>query len=227
MMNNLFLFQMNDSNFPIGSFSHSFGFETYLQRNSIYDQATFDHWLDQCMRYQILRTDGFAVQLAYQALEKEDICALVQLTEELNAQILPCEIRRGNQKMGSQFLTIGQKIMVVPLLEGYEKKLKEKQIAPHPALVYTILAFVNGASKELTISAYLLNMVATLVQNAVRGVPIGQVAGQKLIWSYQEKIDDWTKEIIKMKDSQFGACAPGIEISQMQHEFLFARNFMS
>ena len=50
MMNNLFLFQMNDSNFPIGSFSHSFGFETYLQRNSIYDQATFDHWLDQYMR---------------------------------------------------------------------------------------------------------------------------------------------------------------------------------
>ena len=35
------LFQFCDSQFPTGAFSHSFGLETYIQRNIIHDDHTF------------------------------------------------------------------------------------------------------------------------------------------------------------------------------------------
>lgn len=227
MMNNLFLFQLNDSNFPIGSFSHSYGFETYMQNNQIHDQETFEIWLAQFMENQIISSDGLAVRYAYEALAQNQLPKLLRLTEMLNAQLIPQEILLANRKMGTQFLKIGGALSDSYQLAEYFNLTKAEKIAPHPAVVYTILAFVNGAEKETTISAYLLNMVTTLVQNAVRGVPLGQVAGQKIIFAYQEKIQDWKEKILVMKANQFGAVAPGIEIAQMQHEFLFARNFMS
>ena len=42
-MNNniLSLFQLCDSNFPTGAFSHSYGLESYIQEDKVHDQATF------------------------------------------------------------------------------------------------------------------------------------------------------------------------------------------
>ena len=39
--NMLSLFQLCDSNFPTGAFSHSYGLESYIQEDQVHDQATF------------------------------------------------------------------------------------------------------------------------------------------------------------------------------------------
>ena len=39
------LFQFCDSQFPTGAFSHSFGLETYIQRETVHDTETFIKWL--------------------------------------------------------------------------------------------------------------------------------------------------------------------------------------
>ncbi|NJI14743.1 urease accessory protein UreF, partial [Staphylococcus agnetis] len=40
------LFQFCDSQFPTGAFSHSYGLETYIQRNDVDDAASFQNWLE-------------------------------------------------------------------------------------------------------------------------------------------------------------------------------------
>ena len=45
MNNILSLFQLCDSNFPTGAFSHSYGLESYIQEDKVHDQATFLEWL--------------------------------------------------------------------------------------------------------------------------------------------------------------------------------------
>ena len=45
--NYLLLQQLNDSLFPIGSFTHSYGLETYVQQNKITDVDSFYHYLIQ------------------------------------------------------------------------------------------------------------------------------------------------------------------------------------
>ncbi|MGG5318100.1 urease accessory protein UreF [Enterococcus sp. AZ072] len=227
MITNLFLFQMNDSNFPIGSFSHSYGFETYLQQNRIKNAEAFELWLKQFLNNQILSTDGLAIRIVFEALEKKSLTEVLAVNVELNALLLPSEMRQANKKMGQQFLNIGNSLMDDSLLKHYQLRLREQQLAPHPAIVFGLLAYCSKAVVTETLSVYLLNTTITLVQNAVRGVPIGQVAGQKIIYAVSQEIPQLTEAILTMPLDHFGATAPGIEISQMQHEFLFARNFMS
>ena len=46
VLNVLRVMQICDSNFPIGSFNHSYGMETYLRLKKVYDTNTFNNWLD-------------------------------------------------------------------------------------------------------------------------------------------------------------------------------------
>ena len=73
-MNNylLALFQLCDSNFPTGAFSHSFGLETYIQENKVHDKDSFSKWLQMYISGQLVYTDGLACRLAYEALERND-----------------------------------------------------------------------------------------------------------------------------------------------------------
>ncbi|MDF9763403.1 urease accessory protein UreF [Peribacillus simplex] len=57
--NILSLFQLCDSNFPTGAFSHSYGLETYIQEDQVYDQASFSKWLHVYLNEQLVYSDGW------------------------------------------------------------------------------------------------------------------------------------------------------------------------
>ena len=67
------LLQICDSNFPTGSFSHSFGLETYIQEDLVKDKETFLRWMEVYIQEQLVYTDGLACRLAYEALEEKRI----------------------------------------------------------------------------------------------------------------------------------------------------------
>ena len=67
----LSLFQLCDSNFPTGAFSHSYGLESYIQENLVHDQDTFAQWLHVYLNEQLIYSDGLASRLVYEALENE------------------------------------------------------------------------------------------------------------------------------------------------------------
>ena len=47
------LFQFCDSQFPTGAFSHSFGLETYIQRQTVHDATSFREWLELFLNEQL------------------------------------------------------------------------------------------------------------------------------------------------------------------------------
>ncbi|AMB99936.1 hypothetical protein AWM75_08115 [Aerococcus urinaehominis] len=227
MSNALLLLQMSDSNFPIGSFSHSFGFETYMMAGKINNADEFAKWLDTYLYDQVVLSDGYAVARVVEALDNHDLASVCAYNEQLNALLSPKEVRDANLRMGRQFLKLAKQLHNDETLDAYQNLIKEKRISPHQAIVYTLLAHNIGVDQKTTIETYLMNMLISIVQNAVRGIPIGQVAGQRLIFSYQDLISKWSLELIENVNVPFGVASPGLEIAQMQHEFLRARNFMS
>lgn len=57
------LLQICDSALPTGAFAHTFGMETYLERGTVSDQASFQDWLERFLDHQLLYADGLAVRL--------------------------------------------------------------------------------------------------------------------------------------------------------------------
>lgn len=229
MMNHyiLTLFQLCDSNLPTGAFSHSFGLETYIQEGRVYNKETFSQWLEVYLNEQLLYNDGLACRSVYEALEKEDLESIWNWDRKLIVQILPRETREGIYKMGDRMVKLGKSLFDSQVLDYYNERIATKQSYGHSAIAFAILAHHLGVPVTTTITSFMYASISSLVQNAVRGIPLGQTQGQQLLRDFNSPILLAVESIMKLDEDDFGIVSPGLELSQMRHERVNIRIFMS
>jgi urease accessory protein len=220
------LLQICDSNFPSGAFSHSFGLETYIQEEKITGKETFQFAVKQYIS-QFIYTDGLACRLAYEAIQKNQIDKVWQLDQELMALANAKETREGNKRIGRQLAKVMRELYGFELIKTYEAKIKAKERHGHSALVFAMVCEGLHVQLRETLSVYLFTTVSSLVQNGVRGIPLGQTDGQKIIQELQPLLTKQVETIMEMSEDNFGASPPGLKIAQMLHEQLSVRLFMS
>ena len=225
--NLLSLFQICDSGLPTGAFSHSFGLESYIQADIVKDQKTFFEWLCVYVHDQLIYTDGLVCRLVYDALEQEDFQEIWKWDRLLMVQNLPRETREGTQMIGDRLLKIAQSLYDFPALARYRERIQNKQAFAHPSIVFTMIAHGLNVSKEDAVLYYLYSASSSLTQNALRAIPLGQTAGIMITHEFHPELQAATKKIMQLVREDFGIVAPGLELSQMQHERVNIRIFMS
>ncbi|OPA74741.1 urease accessory protein UreF [Paenibacillus selenitireducens] len=223
----LSLLQLCDSNLPTGAFSHSFGLETYIQNEQVVSKQTFAKWLQVYVREQLVYNDGLALRLAYEALVQDQWETLWNLDRMITVQSMARETREGSARMGQRMMQLGMELYLIPALVGYQDRVQAKQSSGHPAIVFAIIAHHLAVPKSTAILSYLYSCTASLIQNGVRGIPLGQTDGQRLFQELQSYLLQAVEKIEGLDEDDFGITSPGIEISQMKHERLHIRLFMS
>lgn len=201
--------------------------ETYIQEDKVKDAESFKTWLNIYLDEQLKYSDGLVSRLVYEAIEQEDFEAIWKLDRLITVQNLPREVREGSYKMGERMLTLGLSLYDFPLLSEYKDRISANLSSGHPAIVFTMIAYYLEVPKVSAISAYLYSCLSGIVQNAVRGIPLGQTAGQRILRDIQPWLLETAKSTEELTIEDFGITAPGIEISQMKHERLNIRIFMS
>lgn len=217
----LALQQLTDSALPTGAFAHSLGFETYIERGLVRDEASFGVWLSAFVRQQLTFSDGLAIRLLYEDLP------VVELDSLLTAQLLPRQLREASMKMGGRLLEIGDDVFPSPALEEYRGLVGSGRASGHQPLAFAVVARSLGVPLPEALAAYLFAAVTSLTQNAVRAIPLGQNAGQRLLRQTADGVAAAVERVGQLTLDDFGAVSPGLEISQMRHERQRARMFMS
>ena len=234
------LAQLCDSALPTGAFSHSFGLETYICEGVVDGEASFVSWLRALVSTQLTFSEGLGLRLAFEAVAANDWEAIAHLDALLVAQAVPIQVRRAGVTMGRRLLTIARLALEGTdndgLLSRYAALMDTKDTGnagdtggcrTHPAIVLAIAGYALAAPPAAVTAAYLQSSVISLTQNAVRAIPLGQDAGQRAIASVRDDVHAAVRRIGGLDETDLGAAAPGIEISQMRHERQRARMFMS
>ena len=240
------LAQLCDSALPTGAFSHSFGLETYICEGVVDGEASFVSWLRALVSTQLTFSEGLGLRLAFEAVAADDWEAIAHLDALLVAQAVPIQVRRAGVTMGRRMLTIARLALEGTdggrLLSRYAALIDTGVTGnagdtggtkgsggcrSHPAIVLAIAGYVLTAPPAAVTAAYLHSSVISLTQNAVRAIPLGQDAGQRAIASVRGDVRAAVRRIGDLDETDLGAAAPGIEISQMRHERQRARMFMS
>jgi urease accessory protein len=217
----LALQQLTDSALPTGAFAHSLGFETYIDRGLVHDEESFGAWLAAFVGQQLTYSDGLAMRFLYEGADVGDLDAL------LTAQILPRQVREASTKMGTRLLDIGAEVFLSPALEEYRLLVGQGGAAGHQPLAFAVVARSLGVPLAEALAAYLFAAVTSLTQNAVRAIPLGQNAGQRVLRKASDDVAAAVGRVSRLTLDDFGAVSPGLEISQMRHERQRARMFMS
>jgi urease accessory protein len=145
----------------------------------------------------------------------------------LSAQLLPRQLREASTKMGTRLLEIGAGVFPSDDLAAYRELVSSGGAAGHQPLAFAIIARSLHIPCPEALAAYLFAAVTSLTQNAVRAIPLGQNAGQRLLRRASDDVAAAVERVGELGPEDFGAISPGLEIAQMRHERQRARMFMS
>ncbi|BCT75175.1 urease accessory protein UreF [Sinomonas cyclohexanicum] len=233
------LLQLADSALPTGAFSQSFGLEVYLESGEVHDEATLLAWLEGYLSTQLTFTDAIAVRRAVRIAEGGSNHAeggsrtsLAELDAELTAVLLPAEIRRASQTMGRRLLEIAGESFapVVPVLAdvaSYAADAARGVCAGHYSIAFALAGAGQGLDEETLVEAYVYSALTSLTYNAIRAIPLGQLAGQRVLGALRARVPHAVVRSKTPDERLFGAAAPALEIHQMRHEHQRARMFVS
>ena len=221
------LFQIHDSGFPIGSYTHSYGMETYIQKDLIQTKEALVEYCTSYLFHNLVRGDAILIQEAYEATIDKDVDRLLELEELCGAMKLAKESRDASVSVGRQFIRTISPLEADPFLAEWKERIDDQTIKGHYAILYGIYSAVSGTSKRHAVLTFMYATLSGLIQNAVRSVPFGQNTGVQAVHKLIQPITEAAELVTTLKIEDISNNALGIELASMQHEYLFSRLYIS
>lgn len=223
----LSLLQFSDGLFPAGAYAHSFGLETYVQEGAVNDAAGVEEFLRVLLEGSVAPVDAVALCCAWRAAQMEDLASCVGLDRLLDAMKAAAELRDASRQMGRQTLRVAAHLYRNDFLERFAAEVEADRTPAHHAVVFGLVGRVNGWPLERAVGAYLYAASTTVTAAALRLLPLGQLAGQRILANVAPLIARLAAEAPRLEREDMWSFTPGIEIAAMRHAELDARLFRS
>jgi urease accessory protein len=223
----LSLLQFTDGLFPAGAYAHSFGLEACVQSGEVGDERGVEAFLRAYLEGCAGPTDAVALVCARRATANENLASCIALDETLDAMKAASELRDASRQMGRQTLRVANHLPCHSLLEEFGKAVGDELTPGHHAVVFGMIGAILGWDALEMTSAYLYSTSAALVGASLRLLPLGQLAGQRIVWSVRPLIAMLAEDAQDKTKQDMWSFAPALEIASMRHALLDARLFRS
>lgn len=221
------LLQFADGLFPTGGHAHSFGLETYVADGRVTDRVTLEDFLRGFLEGGAGPADAVIVVEAGRRAHREDLTGLLALDAELDAMRTASELREASRQMGRQTLRMARTLVDLPFLLRFAALAESGETPAHHPIVFGLIGGALGWAARDAATAYLQASATTIVQAALRLMPIGQTDGQQALWAMGATIGRLATIAAETEASDLWSFTPGQEIAAMQHARLDARLFRS
>jgi urease accessory protein len=218
------LLQLASPSLPVGAYSYSEGIEALVETGKIQSQQTLEHWLVQELRYGAIRLEAAVMVRAYRAAQAVDWERLNRWNHWLSAARETEELRSQSFQMGRSLLHLFLELQTsVGALDV--KSLQQEEC--HFAIVFGMVAADWQIDLQSATLGYLHSWSANLVSAGVKLIPLGQTAGQQLLWNLQPIFGQASEEILLLQDEDLSSCGWGLALASMAHETQYSRLFRS
>lgn len=223
----LHILQFSDGLFPTGAYAHSFGLEALVQAEKVCDARGVETFLRTYLQYSAAPTDAVLAACARHAALAGEIDACVRIDHKVHASKLASELRDASCQMGRQTLRILGELSQDAFVKRFAEKIASEAAYGHQPVAFGIAgAILDLPPKELA-AAFLYSTSAVLVGASLRLLPLGQLAGQRILWNIQPLIGELAESIQELREDDIWNFALELEIASMAHETLEARLFRS
>ncbi|NML18444.1 urease accessory protein UreF [Azohydromonas caseinilytica] len=210
---------------PVGGFSYSEALEAAVEAGLVTHEAQARDWLLDQLQLSLARADLAVVAAAHAAWEAGDeqrIRALndwVQLTRESS------ELRQQSEQMGRSMLE---------WLRNQSEAADDPRLTllgqlkpPTWPVAWALGAVRGGAALEPALLAHAFGWAENLVQAALKAVPLGQSAGQRILAALARDIPAAVAHALSLDDARRQAFTPMLAILSARHEAQYSRLFRS
>ena len=209
---------------PVGAFSYSQGLEWAVEHAGVSDESTAAQWIGSLLNGGIARFELPMLAAFYRAWIEEEKALAANLNMEYLASRETSELRAESVQMGAALLDV-----LRVSAEHDATKLDALSIIEQPVFA-NVFAFA-GASWELecedVLTTYAWSWLENQVTAAMKLVPLGQRAGQRLLAQLGPQCGEAMRTGICLPREEWSNFAPLFAIASSRHETQYTRLFRS
>jgi urease accessory protein len=209
---------------PIGGFSYSEGLEAFLEaaqaaiKKEAFKDADITQWLVDQLHLSLARSDLAVLAQAVAAFREDDLARIATLNQWVLATRESGELRAQTVQMGYS---------MVQWLATVQPELPPLQEPLTYPLAFARAAATSQASVRSICLAFAFGWAENMVAAAVKSVPLGQSAGQRMLARLSAEIPQAVDRALQTPDQERQAFSPMLAILSAQHETQYARLFRS
>lgn len=211
---------------PIGGFSYSEGLEAAIDSGRVTTEAEAAEWLRHQLHLAQSRGDMAAIAQALPAWALQDRDRLTQLNDWVRHTRESAELRLQTEQMGRSLIEWLKNRHADDAAIQAQVQWLATQDASYP-LAFALAAHLTGASAHDALLAYAFGWAENMVQAAIKAVPLGQSAGQRILARLTQEIPAAVAHALALPDEQRQAFSPMLAILSARHEHQYSRLFRS
>lgn len=205
---------------PVGGFSYSEGVEAAVEWAGVDAEARAADWLSDQLHLSFARGDLALVAQAIAAWRAGDTARIRELNQWVFATRESAEFLLQTEQMGRSFVEWAR-LHHADTAEAF---------AGLPASYPVAFAFAAGrtaASVHDGCLAFAFGWAENMVAAAVKAVPLGQSAGQRILARLAGEIPEAVARAMALADDERQAFAPLLAVLSSRHETQYSRLFRS
>lgn len=210
------LLTLSSTALPVGAYCYSQGVESAIQIGLIQDEATSKAYFEEILEMLLVRFELPMLQRlmqSYADTEQFDQWANVYRASRESKEFLA----------ESQQLAFSLNAWIKDVLQIPVEVKKQFGFVP----VYAQLCGRLELELVDVLTAYTFTVLENQVLAAVKTVPLGQIAGQRILWHVHGLIPDAIQRAMQLQDHDMSSALPNYAMLSMQHETQYSRLFRS
>lgn len=209
---------------PVGGFSYSEGLEAAVDAGRVTNEAEAATWLRDQLHLGLARSDLAVCAKAFKAWQRDDLAHVTELNEWVTTTRETAELRQQTQQMGRSLV---EWLKNRGEVDARVAQLKALAPAPTWPVAFALAAAQTGAGVRDAMLSFGFGWTEAMVQAALKAVPLGQAAGQRVLAALVADLPDAIDRAIGLADAERQAFSPMLAILSAQHETQYSRLFRS
>lgn len=218
------LLQLASPALPVGAYAYSQGLEWAVESGAIRDEASALQWIGDLLEWNIGRYELPLLAKMLRACAARDAEQLAQLNARYLASRETAELRAETLQMAFSLLRLLEELNA----EGDSARALSGSLAsPTFPAVWASVATAWQIEESAALNVYLWSWLENQTMAAIKAVPLGQAAGQRILLTLGQQIEITVEAARTLPESDYSNLAPGFAIACSQHETQYSRLFRS
>ena len=213
------LLQLASPALPVGAYSYSQGLEAAVEAGIVRDAASAERWVADVLEFSIARMEAPVFVRLVEAWRAGDATAAARWNEVFLASRESAELRAESAQMGFSLVRLLRELGLADGPGAWQ------EVSFPAAFAYAVVRWHIAVSEALI--AYLWAWCENQVMAALKAVPLGQTAGQRMLLALGERLPAIAQAAAALADDELGNYAPGLALLSARHETQYSRLFRS
>lgn len=218
------LLQLASPMLPVGAYSYSQGLEWAIECGEVKDLASANSWIGDVLEVYQANFELPVLSRLFIAWQMGDMEKVKEWDAFYQAGRDTSEALAETRQMGYSLCRLLNDLKELP-----DHLMMNVNSLTTPAFptVYAAIAQHWAIAQQDMLHAYVWGWLENQVSAAMKTVPLGQVAGQKILLTLGQVLPDIVQQAMNLPDDEISNFNPLLTIAGCQHETQYSRLFRS